>query len=365
VSGAQTVYTRGGPEVAAAFAKSVREWYWDPEQLAKIPPFYLISTRVELRCTRAGADIPGITLPLVERFYGWAAGQIAVPASPGPDIAAATTLRQNLASPNTKANPARFVATAGVLSQADERRDADTASLLSEALQTARKASLPTEVIDALQVFQALSANPWTKDKVSPKRDLPIFAQSLFELAASPGLSQDAIAADTLRLSGANLAHWLKEPSQAAEQLALVAGDSRLSEHHPLRQAANLRLADMAAGAGQLAEARTYFERTGLSAEQCSLLGIKPALTRSNASSGDYPSEALMYGFEGWTKVEYDVKSNGSTAGGRTLMAYPPFVFSDGAAAMTKDFVFDKSYRPGDSVACTADRQGISFRIPH
>jgi hypothetical protein len=269
-----------------------------------------------------------------------------------------------LASPDAKANPARYVAMAGVLSQADSRADAETASLLADALATARKASLPTEVIDALQVFQALSDSPWTKDKVSPKRDLPIFARSLFQLAASPGLSQDAIAAGTLRLSGANLAHWLDNPSEVTAQLELVAGDSRLSEHHPMRQAANLRLADLAAEAGQTETARSFFERTGLTEEQCSLLGVKPALTKSHASSSDYPTKALMYGFEGWTKVEYDVKANGTTVGGRTLMAYPPFVFSDGASAMTKDFVFDKSYRPGDSVACTADRQSINFRIP-
>ena len=209
-----------------------------------------------------------------------------------------------------------------------------------------------------------MAASPWAKDKVSPKRDIPIFAQSMFQLAASPDLARDPLAADTLRLSGAKFAHWFDDPSPVHAQLEIVAGDSRLDEHHPLRQAANLRLADLAAEAGQIDQARAAFERTGLTAEQCSLLGVKPTLTKSHASGNDYPTQALMYGFEGWTKVEYDVKANGTTEGGRTLMAYPPFVFSDGAAGMTKAFVFDKSYRAGDSVACTADRQSISFQIP-
>jgi tetratricopeptide (TPR) repeat protein len=365
VGSAQTIYTRGGPEVAAAFARAVRQWYWDPERLAKIPPFYLLASRVELRCTRAGADAPGITAPLVERFYGWAANHVTVPTNSGLDAATAKQLRQMLAAPDAKSDPARYVAMAGVLSQADDRPGTETSAMLAEALSTAQRANLPADVIDALQVFRALADSPWQRDKVSPKRDLPIFAQSIFQLAASPDLARDPIAADTLRLSGAKLAHWFDDPSPIRAQLELVASDARLDEHHPLRQAANLRLADLAAAAGQLDQAQAAFERTGLTAEQCSLLGVKPTLAKSHASSSDYPTQALMYGFEGWTKVEYDVKANGTTTGGRTLMAYPPFVFSDGAAAMTKDFVFDKSYRPGDSVACTADRQGINFHIPH
>jgi hypothetical protein len=252
---------------------------------------------------------------------------------------------------------------AGVLSQVGAL-SADLSAMLDDALLTARSANLPADVIDALEVFQVMAASPWTRDKVSPKRDLPIYAQTMFQLAASPDMAGDPVAADTLRLSGAKLAHWFDDPSLVKAQLELVAGDSRLGEHHPLRQAANLRLADLAAEAGQLDQARAAFERTGLTAEQCSLLGVKPTLTKSHVSSQDYPTQALMYGFEGWTKVEYDVNANGTTGGGRTLMAYPPFVFSDGAAAMTRDFVFDTSYRPGDSVACTADRQSISFRIP-
>jgi tetratricopeptide (TPR) repeat protein len=364
VLGAQTIYTRGGPAVAAAFASAVRKWYWDPEQIAKIPAFYLLATRVELRCTRAGADAPGVTSPLVERFYKWAADRISVPADFGQDAAVANKLRPMLSAAELQDHPDRYVAIAGVLSQADPRRSVDTAALLSDALSTARKTSLPAEVTNALQVLRALSASPWTSDDFHPKRDLPIYAKTLFELAAAPDISQDAIAADTLRLSGAKFAHWFGDPSSVVAQLELVDKDTRLAEHHPLRQAADLQLANLAAQSGQLDKARSYFERTGLTEEQCSMLGIKPALNQSHASSSDYPTEALMYGFEGWTEVEYDVKADGRTLSGRTLMAYPPFVFSDGAAAMTKDFVFEKSYRPGDSVACAADRQSIGFHIP-
>ena len=364
VSNAQTVYTRGGPEVAAAFAEAVRKWYWDPDRLAKIPPFYLLAVRVELRCTGAGAGAPGVMTPLLERFDDWAAKLIPVPANPGPDIALAKRLQPMLAATDITANPARYVALAGVLTQTDLRQSVEPQTLLSDALSAARKASLPIEVTNALTVFQAMSATPWHKDKVDPAHDMPNFAQTLFDLAATPDISKDAIASDTLRLWGGDFAHWFKDPAPVLAQLELVAGDARLDAHHPLRQAANLQLANLAAQAKQLEKAQAYFERTGLTEQQCSLLGVKPALSQSHASSSAYPNEALRYGFEGWTEVEFDVKADGSTEKGRTVIAYPPFVFSDGAAGMTKKFAFEKSYRPGDSVACAADREGIRFQIP-
>lgn len=62
-------------------------------------------------------------------------------------------------------------------------------------------------------------------------------------------------------------------------------------------------------------------------------------------------------GFEGWTRVEFDVDSAGRTRQQRALISYPPFVFSDAASAMAKDFVYESSYRPGGDTACAGARR--------
>lgn len=364
VSNAQTVYTRGDREVAAAFASAVRKWYWDPVSLAKIPPFYLAASRIELRCTRAGADAPGVFSPLKERLFSWARTQL-MPIDLTTDSDPVSTLNSILSEPDVRGKPARFVAAKVLLS--DFSASGGDRGPLDDALAVARASSLPAQVISALQAFAAVSSTPWAKEaseNVNLKQEMPVYAKGLFDSAERPEFANDALAADTLRLAGAQDAHWFKDPTPIVAELKLVADDNRLEQHDPLRQVANLQLADLAAQAHDLDAAHAYFERTGLTEEQCSLLGVHPALRASNASSSDYPTQALAMGFEGWARVEFDIKADGKTVGGRTVIAYPPFVFSDGATAMSKDFVFESSYRPGGNMACSADHEEISFKIP-
>lgn len=80
-------------------------------------------------------------------------------------------------------------------------------------------------------------------------------------------------------------------------------------------------------------------------------------------SAGDYPMEAARMGFEGWARVEFDVDAAGHTRQQRALIAYPPFVFSDAASTMAKDFLYESSYRPGGDTACSAASQNIAFRM--
>src|SRR3990167_9474547 len=149
-----------------------------------------------------------------------------------------------------------------------------------------------------------MSEGTWEKKTFQVGRGYREYAQSLFDLAASEGIVDDPVASGALRLVGARNLRWFKDPMPVTSELELVAGDARLADHDPLRQVANLQLADIAASEGNLEAARAYFLRSGLTEEQCSLLGVSPALRRSNASSSDYPMEALTMGFEGWVSVE-------------------------------------------------------------
>lgn len=169
---------------------------------------------------------------------------------------------------------------------------------------------------------------------------------------------------DTLLVLATPSAPSADRRGDAEATLRRVADDSRLAEHHSLRQVALLRLANLTASDGKLDEAHAYFMKTGLSEEQCSLIGVNPAMRSSGASSSDFPMEALRYGFEGWVNLEFDINANGTTANARPVIAYPPFVFVDAASGMARDIRYQASYRPSDSLACSAYRETIRFQIP-
>jgi outer membrane biosynthesis protein TonB len=84
----------------------------------------------------------------------------------------------------------------------------------------------------------------------------------------------------------------------------------------------------------------------------------------SGASSSDFPTEALRYGFEGWVDLEFDINTNGTTAHARPIIAYPPFVFVSAATGMARNIRYQASYRPSEKFACSAHQQTINFHIP-
>jgi outer membrane biosynthesis protein TonB len=89
-----------------------------------------------------------------------------------------------------------------------------------------------------------------------------------------------------------------------------------------------------------------------------------PVLKRTGAGAGDFPMEAMRWGFEGWVRVEYDIQPDGKTANQRAVIAYPPLVFRDAAVGILKDARFAQSYRPEGGPGCGGAQQNINFRIP-
>lgn len=356
VSSARTVYSRGGPDVAAAFGKAVSEWYWKPEDIAAIPPFYRVLTRVELRCSNVLSDGPGVTGPLRERFLSWAVAYL--PSTATPDMSNANlrkTLHHYIDDSSRPSNDAARIAVLGWLAYMEPVSRQKRMAMADEALALASKTRVPQEVVNWLRIVrQAFST-------VGKRTSSAL--RALVMLSDDPAISNDALAADTLRLQAAR--GWrttkLKEAPLLLEK---VAQDDRLPPHHPLRQLAWLDLAGKAAERGNSALAQDYYGRTGLADKQCGLLGVPPTLKRSNVSSVDYPTDAARMGFEGWVLTEYDIMTDGKTTNVRPTIAYPPLIFVDAAAGIAKGLQYDVSFRPGSSMACSANRRATSFVIP-
>ena len=360
---ATTVYTRGNHKVASAFANAVEQWYWRPEDLKKIPHFYRALTRVELRCSRSGGDLPGIFGPLSDRFKEWAApllGNVDFENyKVGNRLDQLTSLAANRERDGDMAGAVAALTLRGVYDPG--ARVAQSADF-DRSLQLATAARLPAEVVNSVLVFRY--AATMTGDR--RRRSNTEIAQATNTLLASnPALATDALASDTLALLTTTSTPSETQRVAVVAALTRVSDDQRLPEHHPLKQVALMRLANISAAGKNLAEANGYFDRTGLSEEQCSLIAVPPAMKHSGADSSDFPSEALKYGFEGWVNLEYDINANGTTAHPRPVIAYPPFVFVDAATGMARGFRYQTSFRPSSQLACSANRATVRFLMPN
>lgn len=106
VIGAQPIYASRQGGGALTFAKAVSDWYWSPEDLKSIPPFYRTLTRLELRCSTA-SERPAISSLLGEAVVEWAAktGMVDVDFPDMPEAQRSRALKAELAAREEASGP--------------------------------------------------------------------------------------------------------------------------------------------------------------------------------------------------------------------------------------------------------------------
>ena len=307
---------------------------------------------------RLGAGGGSPLTPLRNRFAMWAQGPLAafgVPAAPHWEQWLA------LAEAAQKAgDPAAELAARVFLAWVDLRAHSEAAASIARGSQLASARGIPASARNAARIVLAITGNVQ-----AGKRGPNAWRHgdpSVLALADDPDIAQDPLAQDTALLSGVAPRPAADLAMATRATLARVADDSRLPDQHPLRQYAQLRLANDLARSGDLAGARQWFSRTGLRERQCALIGPEPVL-KDYAANG-YPPEALGLGFEGWVRSEFDITADGHTAAIRPVIAYPPFIFVKAATAMVKSARYQSSYRPDGGAACSAHSEWINFGIP-
>lgn len=359
VSYADPIYvSRTGP-AAVAFARAVEGWSWRPEDIKVVPPFFRQLNRVELRCSTVG-EHPAVSDLLRPDFDAWLVSEGVPPfTAPSPAASAVEPERAELARREAAAGggpPSIPVLMALAANPVIE--DADQRDFLIRARDIAAQAGAPP----AARVFvEILLARAVTRAWWHQLSSADPGAAELRALLKQPVILADARAAAALHLETARI---YALPAQAAQELEDVADDSRLSAHDPLRVAALLRLASLQARTGKLAAARVSYDKTGLTAQQCSIVDAKPAFHSKPDTSNAFPMEALRWGFEGWVKLEFDVAPDGATLHQRAVIAYPPFVFKDAAVNLVKDFRFNQTYRPQGGPGCSGADESIVFELP-
>ncbi|WP_211275768.1 energy transducer TonB [Sphingomonas mucosissima] len=347
VSDVTPIFTTGGRASAIAFTEAVRDWSWKPEDAKAIPLIFRASTRIELRCLRA-PEAPSIFTPSQEVMNTWFDSRgLGRPAWADMPEARALPLQRTAADEAGIAGLRGMMAVA--LSPLAERKEREAMS--ARALARAAEVGAPPAA-------QVLLSGYDMKNYDGAK-----YRAALRQTLADPRVAADPISAATLRLAIAAPRYKAKPPADALALLEPVIA-APFPANHPLKIAALLSKADVLAQARDYAGAQAAFQQTGLTAEQCSLFGLTPALTRAGGGSSDYPDAAFQFGFEGWVRAEFDVTADGRTATQRAVAAYPPFIFNDAAMGVVRGARFTSSYRPEGALACSGQQRAIVFSMP-
>ncbi len=348
------IYAAGGGAVALEFARAVRDWSWTPEQVKALPAFFRYNVRIEMRCSTA-FERPSITKFLDADMASWLESKgLALPTEErGADAVAVVRQRAALAAAEAKSGanslaalpPLYQLVNNAVVGREESNALARRALAIAEAQGAPPTARLPLDV----SVRQTDSADNW-KDEV--------YARAMTPLLSVPAYANDPKARSAIVLL---IAERTASRSRRATLLQQVADDKGLAANDPLRVGALIRLASLQQQAGETATARATFERSGLAANQCAILDAPP---RFLSAGGVFPNEAMAWGFEGWTKTQFDVDANGRVLNQRAVLSYPPFVFTKAGVQTVAGARWSKTFRPDGGVGCGGLSQQVRFKMP-
>ncbi|MHA0328429.1 hypothetical protein [Sphingomonas melonis] len=346
---AEPIYAEGGGAVALAFAQAARSWSWSVEQVKAIPSFLRYNVRVELRCNLAFPR-PSIGDGLMTTLTEWLRAQ-GQPVPDEPENPAQALAGERAALAAARDGLPRLVALVALIRSPVVPRE-EKQAFAEEALKIAQGAKAPVTG----QLGLAL------EERTNSRADM--WGASAYRRVVAPLLDQAPYAANPQARAAIRLLLADKEEPRSDRRAALldqVVKDQALGEHDALRTGALIRLASLAQARGDAVAAKDAFAQSGLSANQCALVGDAPQLRHAG---GTFPEEAMSWGFEGWTRTQFDIAADGAVVAPRVIVSYPPFIFTQAGNATAKSFVFSKTYRPAGALACGAATRQVRFRLP-
>ena len=356
VSYASPIYSsRNGP-AAAEFARAVAGWSWSPQAAKGIPAFFRLVTRLELHCSMASSH-PDVLDILRGDLSGWLSEHHVEPYLSVIDNAASVALaKAELDKLQSGVDPLARVPVLLTLGRNRFIPPAERQQWNQQARAILSTAGAP---LGALTYLDIRLSDPLAREYI----DYGKHRTYLRTLLASAAVASDPHVSSVLRLLIAEPHYGLQASPDAADLLTTVSTDPGLAAQDPLRVGALVRLATLQAASGNIVAARASYERSGLSAQQCSLVDAMPLMRRSGAESVDFPAEAMRWGFEGWVFTEFDIQADGKTANQRAVIAYPPLVFRDTAIEAMKHARYTQTYRPDGGLGCGGKRVKVSFDL--
>lgn len=351
----EPVYAAGGGRVAIEFARAVRRWYWNPDDLHQMAAFYRSNIRVEMRCS-TGFERPSIFTYVNTALGRWLhdKGVEPPPFQNGVGAAVLAGLREQLRVVEVGSGPGSLrlvpILMQIVQSETAPREERAAAATRADTILGANGARGLPRLAARLQAMLNVGA----------ETDAPTVTAEVNKALADPSYAGDAESQVALRLIAAGV--WRGKPMRARPWLESAANEAGLASNSPLRAAAWVQLASLEQVEGKGDAARAAFAKSGLDPSQCALIDQPPQML-GYGSGGTFPMEAAQWGFEGWTRVQFNVDKDGNVHDQRVVVAYPAFVFSEAGRKMAAGARYSKSFRPDGSLGCGGDIQNFRFTI--
>lgn len=357
VAYAKPIYFSGRPQSAIEFARVVAGWAWTPEELKQVSPFFRRQTRIEMRCTTVfnRPNTIGLAYPPAEEWLRKVSPAVSITA---PTAAVAVDqLKAELARLKAESPTNRLALLTSLVALASIGANSDAGLYAAEALEIVKTSDAPPA---ALAYFHLLAA-AYDRTAYGGDRNSP-YQKRLRQALETPLITNNPAARSAIRIAMYDALRPNAREQSGRAMIAAVANDDALPPNDPFRVGALVRMANLEAAAGKVDDARSLFEKTGLSEQQCALADAKPGQTKGTISDRDYPSEAIRLGFGGWTVTEFDIAADGVPKNVRPLIAFPPFIFGEPTAKQVATFRYEQTFRPGGSLGCGGQRQRVSYR---
>ena len=348
------IYAAGGGAVALEFARAVRDWSWTPEQVKALPAFFRYNVRVEMRCSTL-FERPSITKFLDSDMATWLESKgLSLPSEErGADAVSVVRQRAALTAAEAKSGPTSIAALPPLYQLVNNavvgREESNVLARRALAIAEAQGAPPTARLSLDISVRESGSTDSW-KDGT--------YARAVTPLLSVPVYANDPKARSAILLL---MAERTSSRTRRAVLLQQVADDKALAANDPLRVGALIRLASLQQQAGDTATARATFDRSGLAANQCAILDAPP---RFLSAGGTFPNEAMAWGFEGWTKTQFDVGADGKVIHQRAVLSYPPFVFTKAGTETMAGARYSKTFRPDGGLGCGGLSQQVRFKLP-
>lgn len=355
VAYATPVYASARGDSAVRFARAALAWNWPAEQVRTIEPLFRSAARVELRCSLAPRQPNEFRPHEVTQIERWAAergiGVELVPARKVPlqqmraDLAAAEA-QHGVASPHLLRPLMRLAAS-------EELPARERVELLRRALPIALAARVPGPYVTMIAMWLAQQQHQAAGAGGDSGPDY-------LALLADPRLAGDPHVAASLHLALAGHLFAAGRMDEAAAMLERARAIPGFGPDHSLWPEVVDLIVAVQMARGDADAAAAAYRSLPADTFPCA---IPPQHRRGRGTSEDFPNQALIWGFEGWTVNEAQVDAEGRPVSVRTVLAYPAFVFGPASEQMIGRFRFAPAFTPETGPCATFSRR-IIYRLP-